>query len=113
MSEDKDVLLKTAGKMLKTEHDARLGLEKKAQAEKLAFRKVELGVIEPFSDYESFQKEANALLGEDLNLVEKAMEYSVSGSHQTGSLEKKANASRKPSDFMNHYVRTGEVLADE
>lgn len=113
MSNDKDVLLKTAGKMLKVEHDARLGLEKKAHAEKLAFKKVELGIIEPFNDYEAFQKEANALLSEDLILLEKAMEYGVSGSHQSGGLEKKANVSRNPSDFMNHFVRTGEVLTED
>lgn len=109
---EKDQLLKTAGKMLKEEHDVRLGLEKKAQAEKIAFRKVELGIIEPFSDYDSFQKEANALLTEDLALVEKAIEYGVLGSHQTGSLEKKANASTSPADIMNHFVRTGELLTE-
>jgi len=109
---DKDQLLKTAGRMLKDEHDVRLGLEKKAQAEKIAFRKVELGILEPFNDYESFQKEANALLTEDLALVEKAIEYGVLGSHQTGNLEKKANASGKSADIMNHFVLTGEVLTE-
>jgi uncharacterized protein YqeY len=103
-------LLKTAGKMLKSEHDARLTLEKKARAEKIAFRKVELGIIEPFADYESFQKEANALVTEDLNLVEKAIEYGVHGSHQTGDLEKKANVSLRPADIMNHFVLTGELI---
>jgi hypothetical protein len=109
---EKDQLLKTAGRMLKDEHDLRVGFEKKAQAEKIAFRKVELGIIEPFSDYDSFQKEANALLTEDLALVEKAIEYGVLGSHQTGNLEKKANASGRPADIMNHYILTGEVLTD-
>jgi hypothetical protein len=110
--EQKEQLLKTAGKMLKTEHDIRLGLEKKAQAEKIAFRKVELGIIDAFSDYESFQKEANALMTEDLALVEKAIEYGVLGSHQTGSLEKKASASGRHADIMNHFVLTGEVLTE-
>ena len=108
MSEDKDKLLKTAGKMLKEEHGLRLDLEKKAKAEKIAFRKVELGLVDPFADYETFQKEANALMTEDLELVEKAIEYGVQGSRQTGSLEKKASVSQDPAGALNHYILTGE-----
>jgi hypothetical protein len=108
--EQKPELLKQAAAMLKTEHGKRLELEKRAHAEKLAFRKVELGITEPFSSYEDFRKEAAAIEAEgDLALVEKALEYGTLGGHRSGTLEKQASSERGSLNPIEHLILHGEL----
>ena len=104
------MLLKKAGVMLEKEHILRTGLEKQARAGKLAFRKVELGLRDPFVSHEDFVKEANSILAEDnLDLIEKAIEFGTLGGHRTGDLEKKASSS-SDSNPITHLLETGELL---
>ena len=110
ISKDSKMLLKRAGVMLEKEHGIRTELEKQARAGKLAFRKVELGLRDPFVSHEDFIKEASSILKEDnLDLIEKAIEYGTLGGHTTGDLEKKANYS---SDLnpITHLITTGELI---
>lgn len=110
---EKDEMLKTAGRMLKQEHESRSLLEKKARAQKIAFKKVEMGIVDPFNSYEALEKEATAILEhDDLDVLEKALEIGVIGGHRSGELEKKANLSSNPADVFNHFVTTGELLTD-
>lgn len=110
MENEKSEFLKKAAVMLKSEHGKRVELEKRAHAEKLAFRKVELGIAEPFTSYDDFRKEAEAILKEgDLALVEKALEYGTAGGHRSGTLEKQASL-EKGTNPIEHLVLHGELL---
>jgi hypothetical protein len=106
-------MLKTAGEMLKQEHLEKVALEKVARAQKLAFRKVEMGIVEPFTSYEAMTKEAEAILKDgDLDLTERAMDLGITGGHRSGELTKQASSGAQPTDVFNHFVLTGELLTE-
>jgi hypothetical protein len=109
--------IKQAGVLLKQEHDERVRLEKvasafekKAQAEKLAFREVELGISEPFKNYEEYQEKVANLLKEDLAVVEKALERGYGSAPRAGELV--GETSNKVTNPFEHFVRTGELVAE-
>ena len=106
-------MVKKAGEMLKAEHARRLELEKEAsvlvlekRAAKVAFREVELGISEPFKNFEEFQQKVASLMQDDLDVVEKALDRGYSGSRRLGDLE---NSTGKGLNPFDHFVRTGEL----
>jgi len=108
--------IKQAGELLKKEHSERLRLEKvaaefekKARAEKLAFREIELGISEPFKNFDEYQKKVASLLGEDLDVLEKALERGYGTSRRGGEL---VGAGGKVENPFEHYVRTGELVTE-
>lgn len=109
--------IKLAGEMLKKEHTERMRLEKvaedfekKARAEKLAFKEVELGITEPFKNHEEFQKKVASLLEDDLSILEKALERGYGTSQRLGELVGETSA--KVTNPFDHYVRTGELVTE-
>lgn len=68
--EDKDTLLKEAAAALDT-------AQREKEATKLAFVLVEKGKIPPFETYEAFQEKVAGLMGQDLRVVEQALELDV------------------------------------
>ena len=85
--------IKTAGLLLKREHEERLRLEKEAndlklekKAMKVAFREVELGITEPFRSLEAFHTKVATLMKEDLDVVEKALDRGYGSANNVGSL---------------------------
>lgn len=107
-------LVKQAGEMLKNEHLKRLELEKQAtahelekRAAKIAFREVELGIAEPFKNFEEFQQKVANLMQDDLDVVEKALDRGYSSSRRLGDLE--GGSSGKGFNPFEHYVQTGEL----
>jgi cysteinyl-tRNA synthetase len=108
--------IKLAGEMLKKEHSERLRLEKvaadfekKAKAEKLAFREVELGITEPYKNFDEFQKKVASLLDDDLEVLEKALDRGYGSSRRVGEL---ADAGGKVNNPFEHFVRTGELVTE-
>lgn len=109
-------MVKKAGQLLKQEHEARLGLEKKAQATelekramKVAFREVELGLAQPFTTYEAFMEKVASLANENLDVIEKAIELGyVPGGANVGTL---AEEHRKTAgaNALHNWVMNGEL----
>lgn len=109
--------IKLAGEMLKKEHTERLRLEKvagdfekKAKAEKLAFREVELGITEPFKNFDDFQKKIASLLEDDLEVLEKALDRGYGAARRGGELA--GDAGTKSMNPFEHFVRTGELVTE-
>ena len=109
-------MIKKAGGILKQEHEERLRLEKvasdyarKERAEKIAFREVELGICEPYKSHLEFQEKVASLLGEDLSVVEKAMERGYNGSRQTGELVGNESTPGKVMNPLERFIMTGEL----
>jgi len=109
--------IKQAGELLKQEHAERMRLEKlaaefekKARAEKLAFREVELGITEPFKNFDDYQKKVASLLNDDLDVLEKALERGYGASRRAGELVEGAGG--KVTNPFEHFVRTGELVTE-
>jgi hypothetical protein len=119
MSEKKVITpehIKQAGELLKKEHEERVRLEKvaadfekKARAEKLAFREVELGISEPFKTHDDYQKKIASLLGEDLDVLEKALERGYGNSRRGGEL---VGSGGKVENPFEYFIRTGELVTE-
>lgn len=108
--------IKQAGVLLQKEHDERVRLEKvaadfekRARAEKLAFREVELGIVEPYKTYDDYQKKVASLLQDDLAVVEKALERGYGTARRDGEL---TGDVKKITNPLEHYVRTGELVTE-
>jgi hypothetical protein len=109
--------IKQAGELIKRQSTELVRLEKvaaefekKARAEKLAFREVELGVTEPFKNLEEYQKKIASLLGDDLDILEKALERGYGTSQRLGELVNEAGS--KVTNPFEHFVRTGELVTE-
>lgn len=107
-------IIKQAGVLLKKEHEARLRLEKQAEAHdlekramKLAFREVELGIAEPFKTHEEFIQKVANLMGENLDVVEKALERGYGSARRMGELVGDTN--KRTRNSFEHFVLTGEL----
>jgi len=108
--------VKQAGVLLKQEHSRRIELEKEAaqtslekRAQKIAFREVELGISEPYRTHDEFQQKVASLMGEDLDVVEKALDRGYSSSTKVGTL---AGDTVKTKNPLEHFVLTGELLSE-
>lgn len=84
--------------------------EKRARAEKLAFREVELGITEPFKNFDEYQKKIASLVQDDLDVLEKALERGYGTSRRSGELV--GETSGKVNNPFEHYVRTGELVTE-
>lgn len=108
--------VKLAGVLLKQEHSRRVELEKEAaqttiekRAQKIAFREVELGIAEPYKTHEEFQQKVASLMGEDLDVVEKALDRGYGSSAKAGTLVGETGKQKNP---FEHFVLTGELVSD-
>ena len=109
--------IKQAGELIKKQGSELVRLEKvaaefekKARAEKIAFREVELGVTEPFKNIEEYHKKIASLMGDDLDVLEKALERGYGTSRRLGELVEGTGS--KVTNPFEHYVRTGELVTD-
>ena len=107
--------VKLAGTLLKKENTLRLQLEKEAsdlklekRAMKIAFREVELGHTEPYRSFDELQQKIAALLNEDLDIVEKALERGYGNVGKYGILEDNAKSGRGKSE-LERWVLFGET----
>jgi hypothetical protein len=107
-------LVKKAGALLKQEHEARVRLEKEAhqsglekRAARIAFREVELGLCEPFKTHDEFLAKVASLMGEDLDVVEKALQRGYGASRAYGELDTSSNA--QSLDPLSRWVLYGET----
>jgi hypothetical protein len=108
-------MVKQAGVLLKKEHDLRLETESKVndlefekRAMKLAFREVELGFTQPFAKYEDLIEKVASFQGEDLDVLEKALERGYGSGRAHGELAE----GQKPSSGSNalyKWVMNGEL----
>jgi hypothetical protein len=83
--------------------------EKRARAEKLAFREVELGISEPFKNLDEYHKKIASLVGDDLDVLEKALERGYGTSRRLGELEGPGGKVENP---FEHFVRTGQLVTE-
>lgn len=96
IGKERDELLKTAAEA-----------SKKSRAEKIAFREVELGLVDAFKSYDEYQEKVAGLMAEDLDIVEKALERGYHAPRKDGELTGKSGTGTM--DPLTRYILTGET----
>lgn len=106
--------VKQAGVLLKKEHEERLRLEKEAgdlklekRAMRIAFKEVELGISEPFRNFEDLLTKVASLMSEDLDVVEKALERGYGAPNRIGTLVDDTKSKQR--DPLSRWVLDGEL----
>lgn len=80
---------------------------KRERAEKIAFREVELGLVDAYKSYDEFQEKVASLLGDDLDIVEKALERGYHAPRKDGELSGQPGSGKM--DPLTRVILTGEL----
>lgn len=107
--------MREVAQLLRKTASERDGFKKEAQefnlrqrAEKIAFREVEIGLVDAFKTYDEFQEKVAGLMGEDLDIVEKALERGYHTARKDGELIGKSGNGDKL-DPLTQVILTGEL----
>jgi len=105
--------LRDVAQLLRKTASERDGFQKEAQelnlrqrAEKIAFREVEIGLVDAFKTYNEFQEKVAGLMSDDLDVIEKALERGYHTTRKDGELTGKSEQKLNPFEQM---ILTGEL----
>lgn len=106
--------MKDVAQLLRKTATERDGFKKEAEestlrnrAEKIAFREVEIGLVDPFKTYDEFQEKVASLMSDDLDVVEKALERGYHTTRKDGELGKSVGGEKM--DPLTQVILTGEL----
>ena len=107
--------MRDVAQLLRKTASERDGFKKEAQestlrqrAEKIAFREVEIGLVDAYKSFEEFQEKVASLMSDDLDVVEKALERGYHTTRRDGELIGKSVGGEKL-DPLTQVILTGEL----
>lgn len=103
----KEELLKTAAEKMVQLSKSNKDHERREQALRLIYKRAELGYADVPRTYGELQEKVASLMTQDLNAIEKAMEFNLESGSPFGEVEKQAQKGLRPEEEFMIAVVTG------